>query len=459
MVARYDVSIFLFTRDLRLDDNSGLLKALRESKSVIPLFIFNPKQAGGHEYFSSNAFQFMITSLEDLDRRLHDQGAWLNVAYDTPEKTIAELIERSGADALFMNKDYTPFAKQREEQLCRLCEKHGIECHIVDDHLLQPSEQTLKQDGTPYTVFTPFFRNAKLFPVRKPRPFPVDARFYTVKGMNQLNDIISQLFTTKNEDLAVNGGRTEALEMLKNIKRYNEYDMERDFPALDATTKLSAHHKFGNISIRESYRAISKAFGNEHPLVRQLYWRDFFTTITYHFPHVMGETFKEVDENGLWNNDVELFKTWCNGMTGFPIVDAGMRELVTTGYMHNRVRMIVSSFLTKDLHIDWRWGEKFFAKHLVDYDPAVNNGSWQWAASTGCDAQPYFRIFNPWRQQVRFDKHTEYITKWLPELSDLTPKQIHDIENTTVDGYPKPVVNHTQERDISLTRFKLAMKK
>jgi deoxyribodipyrimidine photo-lyase len=229
------------------------------------------------------------------------------------------------------------------------------------------------------------------------------------------------------------------------LESLSDYEVQRDYPAQDFTSHLSAHNKFGTVSIREVYHRIRKLFGASHTLISELYWRDFFTHIVYHFPHVMGGAFHE-KYNGLkWANREDFFKAWCEGRTGFPIVDAGMRELNTTGHMHNRVRMVVSSFLVKDLHIDWRWGERYFAQQLTDYDPAVNNGNWQWAASTGCDAQPYFRIFNPWKQQQRYDLDCEYIKKWIPALRSLPPKDIHDLEKQRErkpGSYPEPIVNH-----------------
>jgi deoxyribodipyrimidine photo-lyase len=218
---------------------------------------------------------------------------------------------------------------------------------------------------------------------------------------------------------------------------------------------LSAHHKFGTVSIRETYQKIKNEFGIAHTLINELYWRDFFTHIGFHFPKVFVSAFNEKYEKIPWENNKTKFNHWCNGTTGFPIVDAGMRELGTTGFMHNRVRMVVASFLTKDLHIDWRWGEQFFANHLIDYDPAVNNGNWQWAASTGCDAQPYFRIFNPWSQQQKFDTNCIYIKKWIPELKNLTSREIHQLENkpSLVPNYPQPIINHNEAAFIAKQLF------
>ncbi len=223
-------------------------------------------------------------------------------------------------------------------------------------------------------------------------------------------------------------GRLAGLKLLKNVCSGKDYLAKRDIPSLDATSHLSAHLKFGTVSAREVFYALKALRGDAHPMIEQLYWRDFFTHVAYYFPHVFSGCFYEEYDAICWSRDKDIFLSWCEGSTGVPLVDAGMRELNTTGFMHNRVRMVVASYLVKDLHIDWRWGERYFATRLVDYDPALNNGNWQWAASTGCDHQPYFRIFNPWRQQGRFDPQCAYIKKWVPELKARTPKEILAME-------------------------------
>jgi deoxyribodipyrimidine photo-lyase len=241
-------------------------------------------------------------------------------------------------------------------------------------------------------------------------------------------------------------------------KRLTNYPETRNLPAVNGTSHLSAHHKFGTLSIRETHAAIVDAFGSHHTLINELYWRDFFTHIGYHFPRVYGSAFNTKYNAVKWDRNKSYYEAWCKGMTGFPIVDAGMRELNATGYMHNRVRMITASFLTKDLHLDWRHGERYFARQLVDYDPAVNNGNWQWSASTGCDAQPYFRIFNPWLQQKRFDPDCVYIKHWVPELSHLQPAVIHKLATSPsirVVNYPKPIVDHSTESQKSKELFKM----
>ncbi|MGM5480239.1 MAG: cryptochrome/photolyase family protein [Nanobdellota archaeon] len=449
------ITIFLFTRDLRLHDNSGLINAIADSK-VMPVFIFNPKQYDDNDYFSANAFQFMLDSLFDLDFQLQSYNAQLNVFNDDPLKVLNHLISTHAISNVSMNKDYTPFALKRERDIKSFCEQKGVVFTSYHDHLLFLPEETVKKDGAPYSIFTPFYKNLLSRPIREPQALPLSAQFIFFKKYALLNEFTTKILPSKNSSIASEGGRRNGLNILSSIKNFSSYKDKRDIPSLDSTTRLSAHHKFGTVSIRESYYAIAKNLGAEHPLSRQLYWRDFFTMISYFHPSIFKQSFQNIDESRLWDYDLIRFKKWCEGKTGFPIVDAGMRQLVMTGYMHNRVRMITASFLTKDLHIDWRWGEQFFAKHLIDYDPSVNNGSWQWAASTGCDAQPYFRIFNPWRQQKRFDPQAEYIKYWVDELSDCSAKQIHNLENSTCKQYPSPIVVHADERKESLARFSSA---
>jgi deoxyribodipyrimidine photo-lyase len=278
-----------------------------------------------------------------------------------------------------------------------------------------------------------------------------------VSGAKKQKTIFHEVLTERSGVLALRGGRTEGLKRLRLIDGMTSYKADRDIPALGATTMLSAHHKFGTISIRETYWRAAEAFGVSCHLISELYWRDFFTHIAWHFPHVFKGAFRP-EYNALeWNRSKKDFQRWCEGKTGFPIVDAGMRQMNETGYMHNRVRMIVASFLVKDLHINWQRGEKYFAQKLLDYDPAVNNGNWQWAASTGCDAQPYFRIFNPWLQQKKFDPDAEYIKRWVPELKNVSVKDIHQGYKPNLFSdvkYPEPMVDHAAERQETLKRFK-----
>lgn len=452
-------SLFIFRRDLRLYDNIGLISGLHESKKIIPAFIFDPEQITSKNKFkSNNALQFMLDSLLNLETQLKKINAKLYIFYGKPEAVIKNLIEKDGIDAVFVNEDYTPYSKARDSKIKKVCDKLNISFKSYQDLLLTPTDKVLKKDGRPYTIFTPFFKKSILNIV--PKPIKLNrANFYTeqIESTEKLELIIKKLAPKKNSS-TFSGGRISALKIFKNIKNFKNYTTEHNIPGLNATTKLSAHNKFGTVSIREVYYEIVEKLGKNHPLIRQLYWRDFFTHIAYHFPRIFGQEFNQKYKNIKWDYYAEKFHSWCTGKTGFPIVDAGMRELNKTGFMQNRVRMITASFLTKDLHIDWRLGERYFATKLVDYDPAVNNGNWQWVASTGCDAQPYFRIFNPWIQQKKFDPECIYIKKWIPELKNLEPKEIHKLfkPNKFIKNYPKPVVNHDTESKIAILRFRKA---
>ncbi len=449
----YDTALFIFRRDLRLDDNTGLNEALRLSEKVIPCFIFDPRQIEPHPYQSKPALSAMLQAISDLQQQLQDIGGKLALFSGLPESVISQLHEQQRFQAVFINRDYTPFSRRRDSEIGDTCHKLGIKLHYLADALLTEPEQALKSDQTPYKVFTAFYNNAKQFPVTLPQPL-VKRNFLVLPTNCTENNTLP--LTTSNT-IEVNGGRQHALALLRQLNRCSDYQNTRDFPSLNVTSKLSAHLKFGTCSVREVFYVVTAQLGSEHPLLRQLYWRDFFTHIAYHFPHVFGQPFVEKFAHLQWDNNRHYFDVWSAGKTGFPIVDAGMRELNATGFMHNRLRMIVASFLVKDLHINWRWGERYFAQHLIDYDPCINNGNWQWAASTGCDAQPYFRIFNPWLQQQKFDADCKYIYQWVSELKGFSAKIIHQWDKKHSDGdYPAPIIDHASESRISKMRFKEA---
>ena len=319
------------------------------------------------------------------------------------------------------------------------------------DALLAEPEEVATGQGTPYQVFTPFWRATRPRPVPEPRRLGrrLESRLFRGRiGFAIPRSHDRERLGGPPRPLHVRGGRRRGLALLADLGRLGDYATTRDLPAEDGTSSLSAHHKFGTVSIRESYHALAAAFGPDAELLRQLAWRDFFTHLAFHHPRVFGAPFRAEYAALEWDDDEERFAAWREGRTGFPLVDAGMRQLATTGWMHNRVRMVAGSFLTKDLHLDWRWGEQHFARHLVDYDPAVNNGNWQWVASTGADAQPYFRIFNPWTQQARFDPDARYVRRWVPELAGLDAGTIHRLDRRHppgLAGYPRPIVDHRKE--------------
>lgn len=447
----FDTSVFIFRRDLRLVDNTALNVALKQSRQVIACFIFDPRQTHLHAYQSKPALHFLLQSLQDLQRHFENIDAKLTLFQGFPHEIVKQLHAQHQIQAVFFNRDYTPFSLQRDGEIAAVCEQLNLKLFVSADALLNEPEQAVKTDGSAYKVFTAFYNNAQQSFVAKPCEL-AKGQFLNLDSKITLNDF-SEIDTFQNT--LIQGGRNGALQQLANLKRCADYEKTRDIPALQNTSQLSAHLKFGTISVREAFFTISQQLGFEHLLLRQLYWRDFLTHIGFHFPHVFGHAFIAKFDLIPWENDLQKFQAWTEGNTGFPIVDAGMRELNETGFMHNRVRMIVASFLTKDLRISWRWGERYFAQHLVDYDPCLNNGNWQWSTSTGCDAQPYFRIFNPWLQQQKFDPDCAYIYRWIPQLRAVPAKIVHQWDKKHYGNfYPAPMIDHAHESQLTKALFK-----
>jgi len=452
---RYQNSLFIFRRDLRLEDNSALNAALQQSQQVIACFIFDPRQIQPHAYQSKPGLSFMLQALQDLQQRLLTHAGRLFLFQEQPHALIETIQHTLSLDAVFVNRDYTPFSRQRDAEIAQTCQTLGLAFHSHADALLNEPEQLLKADGQPYQVFTPFFRRSQQQPVATPQSLNAGS-FYQDPLPQDCPQLLQALQPAQTGPFQ--GGSTAAYAILDHLERCQHYAEQRDFPALPATSGLSAALKFGCCSVRQAHYAVLQQLGSEHALLRQFYWRDFFHHIAFHFPHVFGHAFDNRYDSIPWRRDESDFWRWAQGETGFPIVDAGMRQLNQTGYMHNRVRMITASFLTKDLHISWRWGERYFAQHLVDYDPCLNNGNWQWAASTGCDAQPYFRIFNPWLQQQKFDPDCVYIKQWLPELRHYSPTVIHRWQQNPLAGnYPAPMLDHSERSQIIKAWFKQAI--
>lgn len=449
-------SLFIFRRDLRLEDNTGLIFALQSSEVVVPAFIFTPEQIDRNPFRSDHCLKFMIDSLKDLENQLKKKGGKLFLFEGEPEEIVSQCVKKLHVDAVIVNRDYTPYSVQRDRKIERVCKAGDVHFHSFEDALLHPPEETLKKDGKPYTIFTPYFRNASKLEVAPPSSNRKTNYFHGSIPFAKKSSLLSEMIPKV--ETRLKGGRSEALKILKKLGSFSKYASLRDFPEEGLTTHLSAYLKFTVCSPREVYAEIIQHLSEHHPLIRSLYWRDFFTSIAAFFPQVFKSAFHTKFNKLKWSNDRKDFDRWCQGSTGFPIVDAGMREMNETGFMHNRVRMIAASFLVKDLHIDWRWGEKYFAQVLIDYDPAVNNGNWQWVASTGCDAQPYFRIFNPWNQQKKFDPKCGYIKKWIPELRDLSPKAIHtwyqEKSQKECQKYPAPMVDHEQEAKEALRAYR-----
>lgn len=450
---KFENGLFIFRRDFRIIDNTGLNLAHSKCKNIFGCFIFTPEQVGqGNPYKSNNAVQFMIESLENLNTHM---GNKLMTLYGSNKKIIYELIKSCKIDYICFNKDYSPYALERDEEIVELCKKMGVTCEITPDYYLHEPGTIFSGSKTPYQKFTPFYNaciNKHVQPVAPARSIHFSNK--NIEHSISLKTAMSR-FTKQNPDILVHGGRENAIKTLdiakKTQKHYssNHNDLDKN------TTQLSAYIKFGCVSIREVYFAFkSRAY---HDIVRQLIWRDFYMNILYAYPHVLGKAMKPNYNKVKWSKNSRYLHAWETGTTGYPIVDAAMRQLNETGYMHNRARLIVASFLVKTLLIDWREGEEYFATKLTDYDPASNNGNWQWIAGTGADSQPYFRIFNPWQQSENFDPDAIYIKHFIPELKDVPAKAIHNWENTYSEyknvHYPKPIVDYSKQKDLALKMY------
>lgn len=472
MTKQYSKAIFIHRRDLRIYDNLGILCANTLAESLIPIFIFDPMQVSNKNKFkSNNAIQFMVESLEDLSAQYKDKGGKLHLLYGNTNNVLKEVFDLLKPDLVVFCADYTPFARKRDNNICKLCKQMKIDVRIIEDSMLVPIKNTPKtSNDTPYKVFTPYFNAAKKISIDKPQNI-TKLSFANVKHKLPYIDNMSSLYT-KNTTINVHGGRTNGLKILKNIKKFSSYNKTRNIPSKD-TTHLSAYNKFGCISIREEYYAFVNTLGKNNELIKQLYWRDFYMMIAYFHPHILGKlgtnrNFKENYSKVPWitsknatKQQKEYLKLWQQGKTGFPIVDAGMRQLNTTGFMHNRLRMIVASFLTKNLFWHWEEGEIYFANNLVDYSPMQNHGGWTWTAGSGVDSQPYFRVFNPWSQSQKYDPNAEYIKKWIPELKNVPAKDIHkwneNYNNYKNVKYPEPIVDYSKTREQAIAKFKKAL--
>jgi deoxyribodipyrimidine photo-lyase len=452
-------SIFIFRRDFRLEDNLGFIECYKKSSQILPIFIFTETQVEKNPYFSSNAFQFMLESLDQLDNDLKTNYKSQIQYYYGENVSILNQIKESefDYDALFFNKDYTPYAQKRDEEISNFCKDHGITCIMIEDYLLSPMGTYLKTDGHEYQKYTPFKNNAKPIPVQKPIYMSYDiSKFKKIKkdsGKDKPKHIYKltelEQYYEINNDLAVHGGRDKALKILGSIRKFMHYSDERN-DLNKSTTHLSAYIKFGCVSIREVYYAFLKELGIKSVLIDQLYWREFYYYLSYYNPYILeqGKSLKEKYDAISWGNNKKSIEAWKKGLTGFPGVDAGMRQMNKTGFMHNRARLITSGILIKILNCDWRVGEKYFAQNLIDYDPIVNNGNWQWSSGSGADSQPYFRILSPWKQIIDNDPDCEYIKKWIPELENVDKKDILKWDKKCGSGkpYPCPIVNYEEMR-------------
>ncbi len=466
-----DRIIHWFRRDLRLDDNTALLAAYDGATEVVPVFIFD-RAILSRPDTGPVRVKFLLDALAALDANLRARGGALILRAGLPEEELARLVAETGAKAVYYNRDVEPFALARDarvaERLRETCAVRGFE-----DGDLHPPDSIKTKGGTVYTVFTPYKRTALAIPVPKPRSAPEAFRVPAGLASNPLPTLAELGHAT--EVQIPPGGEGPARERLEGFVRRHlaDYDRERDLPAKTGTSGLSPYLRFGCLSPRRAFHAAEDATaGLTGPAragadvwISELLWRDFYRQILFHFSYVENGSFKKSYDELAWERNDDLFEAWKAGRTGFPIVDAGMRQLATTGWMHNRVRMIVASFLTKDLLIDWRRGERHFMETLVDGDLAANNGGWQWAASTGTDAQPYFRIFNPVSQGQKFDPTGAYVKKYVPELASVPEKWIHEPWNLPLEyrkpfrcvlgtDYPYPVVDHARQREKALALFK-----
>ena len=453
------MNIFIHRRDFRLIDNTTLINMSKNIDNICPIFIFTPEQIKKNKYFSNNLVQFMCESLEDLHKQYMSKDSKLYFYYGDVIDVLNSIHKKYTIKNLGFNIDYSPYSKKRDNLIEKWCNKNDITLWKNEDMLLvNIIDQKNYPNKEPYKVFTPFLNYQKSnFKISNPvtKKIKLSNKNITTSYSIKLNDLKD--FYIQNSDILSHGSRTDALIKLKNLKNQKKYSESRDY-LIYKTSHLSPYINLGLISIREVYYTGLKYFTVSHGFITELFWRDFYYNILYHFPHVVGHSFKVTYDKIKWDNNRSWFNKWCQGQTGFPIVDASMREMNTTGYMHNRGRMIVSSFLTKDLFIDWKWGEKYFATQLLDYNISANNGGWQWAAGTGTDAQPYFRIFNPWTQSSNYDQDCLYIKKWIPELKDVTNKDIHNwyktYEKYSHIQYPKPIVDHDERRKYALIQYK-----
>lgn len=432
-----NIVVFWFRRDLRLTDNAALYHALKSGYKVLPLFIFDSQILDKLTDKTDARVSFIHQELSLIKQELEDKfESSLLIAHGQPSQIWNNIINDYEVKAVYTNHDYEPYAIQRDQEIKEFLASQNIDFYTYKDQCIFEKNEVVKDNGEPYVVFTPYKNKylAKLKPFYY-KPYPTEK--YTHSYLKTA--------PFKNVSLAAIGFEKSHLEFPN--KSYQQalanYGADRDFPAKDATSRISLHLRFGTVSVRA---LVKKAIEAKSDIwLSELIWRDFYFTILFHFPHSAKGSFRKEYDLISWRNNESEFKAWCEGKTGYPIVDAGMRELNQTGFMHNRVRMIVASFLTKHLLIDWRWGENYFANKLLDFELSSNVGGWQWAAGSGVDAAPYFRIFNPYEQVKKFDKDLAYIKKWVPEFSD--PFK-----------YPKPIVDHKMARERCLAVYKEALK-
>lgn len=457
------INIFIFRRDLRINDNLALnnLYLKEPHTKILYLFIFNPTQIDPklNKYYSKNCVEFMVQSLHDLNDNLNDS---LHYFHGKDIEILNRLLNTFIINSIAFNEDYTPFAIKRDLELKNWCNSKKIDCISSQDYTIFPQKYILTNENKPYEIFTPFYKKCLVNVLNITST--LNAKYsllpYKNKHLPGLIKNIDKYYNNEpNHSLLLKGGRQNALNIIKNrINKgeFTNYEKLRNFPSINKTTRLSPYIKFGCISIRELYHAIKLRYGVNHGLIRELFWREFYANITFNFPKILkgqlnpiyseNEAFKEKYNKIIWKYDENKWNALITAKTGFPFVDAGIKQLLTTGWCHNRCRMVIASFASKDLHLPPNDFEKWFATKLIDYDPSSNSGGVQWAYSIGCDSQPYFRIFNPLLQSVNFDKDCKYIKEWLPELKNVKNEDIHGwpdkyhLYNNI--NYPPPIINH-----------------
>ena len=424
------LNLFWFRRDLRLIDNHGLYEALQSELPVLPIFIFDTEILNQLENKEDKRVDFIFQALEKLNEYLEKQGKSIQIFYGKPLEIYENLTQKYEIGNVFCNEDYEPYAIKRDQDIKDFLASKNINFYQFKDQVIFQKDEIVKADGKPYTVYTPYSRQWLLKFNDQNLEF-----FASEKKLDNLLNIEKQNITLELIGYKKTNYLFESPKI--NLEILEKYHETRNLPTKE-TSQMSVHLRFGTISTRKLVKLASEL--NDNTYLKELIWREFFMQILWHFPKVIHHSFKEKYDNIAWENNEELFQKWCEGKTGYPIVDAGMRELNETGLMHNRVRMVCASFLTKHLLTDWRIGEAYFAEKLMDYDLSANNGNWQWSAGSGCDAAPYFRVFNPEEQQKKFDPKFIYIKKWVKEFGTST--------------YPKPIIEHKFARERALKRYK-----
>ena len=454
--------LFIFHRDFRIIDNHGLISASKDCDKLYTCFIFTKEQVKQNAYKSNNSVQFMIESLSDLYKNINKEGGKLIILYDSVESGLKYLMNELKIDCLYFNEDYTPYAKERIKNVKSLCENEDVDCKTYHDYCINEPNSILNNSGNVYVTFTPYYEKVLInTEFTNPSTYKISNFTNTTRNLKNtitLDNAMTQFVGETNDNIAVHGGRNLGILRLKKMAtELKDYDNTRDDMSKE-TSVLSAYIKFGCISIREVIMNFYRKYGKHNSFIRQLIWRDFYMHILNAYPDILGKFHGNLYKSFRWNNNENYLNAWKNGKTGFPLVDAGMRQMNETGYMHNRARMIVATFLSKILMLDWRKGEQYFAQQLVDYDVASNSGNWQAVVGGGRYAMPYFRVLSPWAQSEKNDNDCEYIKKWVPELKDVENKHIHKwykyYKKNTDIKYPKPIVDFDKQQKKYLEKMK-----